>query len=248
MLTERLHRHYLLQARWLAEGRAHLFRRAGLAARQRILDFGCGTGALTAEAGRAAGRPVLGVDRDESLIAFARRAYPGGTYRVGDEDALLRRKERFDLVFLSFVLMWQQRPIALLRKLRRLLASDGVLLVLAEPDYGGRIDHPPPLAEMGRIFRDHVLSSGGDPEIGRKLPGLLAASGFLAETGVFAQQPVPLGSAAEWDEEWGFWQEAAGLEAATVSRLRRLDARARRNGCRVMSMPVFHALARPAGG
>ena len=50
---------------------------------ERILDLGCGTGALTAEiASRGAG--VLGVDRSEEMIAQARKKFPALRFEVMD--------------------------------------------------------------------------------------------------------------------------------------------------------------------
>jgi trans-aconitate methyltransferase len=50
---------------------------------ERILDLGCGTGALTAEiAGR--GAEVLGVDRSEEMIAQARKKFPALRFELMD--------------------------------------------------------------------------------------------------------------------------------------------------------------------
>lgn len=50
---------------------------------ERVLDLGCGTGALTAEiAGR--GAEVLGVDRSEEMIAQARKKFPALRFEVMD--------------------------------------------------------------------------------------------------------------------------------------------------------------------
>ena len=50
---------------------------------ERILDLGCGTGALTAEIA-ARGAEVLGVDRSEEMIAQARKKFPGLRFEVMD--------------------------------------------------------------------------------------------------------------------------------------------------------------------
>ena len=48
-----------------------------------VLDAGCGTGRVARELARR-GIEVVGVDRDESMIATARRLAPGLTWLVGD--------------------------------------------------------------------------------------------------------------------------------------------------------------------
>ena len=50
---------------------------------ERILDLGCGTGALTAEIA-ARGADVLGVDRSEEMIAEARKKFPALRFEVMD--------------------------------------------------------------------------------------------------------------------------------------------------------------------
>jgi len=50
---------------------------------ERILDLGCGTGALTAEI-VARGAEVLGVDRSEEMIAQARKKFPALRFEVMD--------------------------------------------------------------------------------------------------------------------------------------------------------------------
>src|SRR5215468_6557016 len=50
---------------------------------ERILDLGCGTGALSAEIA-ARGAEVLGVDRSEEMIAQARKKFPGLRFEVMD--------------------------------------------------------------------------------------------------------------------------------------------------------------------
>ena len=50
---------------------------------ERILDLGCGTGALTAEIA-ARGTEVLGVDRSEEMIAQARKKFPALRFEVLD--------------------------------------------------------------------------------------------------------------------------------------------------------------------
>src|SRR5688500_7715372 len=48
---------------------------------ERIIDLGCGTGALTAQIA-AAGAEVLGIDASEAMIARARELYPQLRFEV----------------------------------------------------------------------------------------------------------------------------------------------------------------------
>lgn len=242
----KFHEHYRLQATWLANSRHFLFRRADLARRRDILDLGCGSGVISDEIREICGREVLGVDRDPALIDFAREKYPRNRYLAADENALIRQGLRFDLVVLSFVLLWQARPLLFLKKVRKLLRADGLLLVLAEPDYGGRIDYPAGLAFLKDVFIGHIQKTGGDPFIGRRLGSLLRRSGFQDAVDLASCLSFPGGyCGADWEREWRFWQELAGLSAATVKKIRRLEMNAAARGERQVLFPVFCAVARP---
>jgi len=71
---------------------------------ERILDLGCGTGALTAEIA-ARGAEVLGVDRSEEMIAQARKKFPALRFELMDAREL-RANGGFDAVFSNAVLHW----------------------------------------------------------------------------------------------------------------------------------------------
>jgi trans-aconitate 2-methyltransferase len=89
---------------------------------ERVLDLGCGTGALTAEIA-ARGAEVLGVDRSEEMVAQARKRFPALRFEVLDARELrfkldgangadnLPRPNKgnaagFDAVFSNAVLHW----------------------------------------------------------------------------------------------------------------------------------------------
>jgi trans-aconitate methyltransferase len=80
---------------------------------ERILDLGCGTGALTAEIA-ARGAEVLGVDRSEEMIAQAMKKFPALRFEVMDARELRFNTDRadkareaaFDAVFSNAVLHW----------------------------------------------------------------------------------------------------------------------------------------------
>lgn len=246
MEAAKFHAHYLLQAEWLAPARHYLFRKAALARRAKILDLGCGSGFIADEMRQICGRPVMAVDRDPEMVAFARGAYPENEYLVGDENTLLREGNRFDLIVISFVLMWQRRPLSFLKKVRKLLGENGMLLVMAEPDYGGRIDFPSRLDFLKGIFIEHIEKAGGDPFIGRKLASLLREAGFKADVELASALNFPrAGASASWRQEWLFWQELAGFDDAMLRKIMRLENSATIGAERLVVFPVFCALAKP---
>ena len=239
------HAHYRLQAEWLAASRNYLFRKIALAGHERILDFGCGSGVITEEIRTICGRPVLGIDRDPAMVAFAEKEYPQNRFLAADEDILLKKGLSFDLIVLSFVLMWQAKPLFFLRKLKKLLDVNGTLLILAEPDYGGRIDFPDELNFLKEIFSGHILSLKGDPFIGRKLKDLLFRAGWLAEVGLSSYLNFPSVYDAEvWKKEWRFWQELTDWPDRTLKKINALEKKATCRQQRLVLFPVFFASAR----
>lgn len=71
---------------------------------ERILDLGCGTGALTSEIA-ARGAEIVGVDRSGEMIAQAKKKYPELRFEVADARAL-RFEAEFDAVFSNAALHW----------------------------------------------------------------------------------------------------------------------------------------------
>lgn len=93
-------------------------RRLGIAAGQRVLEVGCGSGVfLRAAADR--GADVVGVDASEALVALARELVPEADVRVGDMQFLPFDDGTFDVVagFNSF--FFAEDMVAALREAGR---------------------------------------------------------------------------------------------------------------------------------
>lgn len=95
---------------------------------RRVLDLGCGNGALGAHLKRRPGREVVGVTFSEEEAREARsRLDDVLVCDLDDFDA--SGLGRFDCVVCSHVLEHLTRPEDLLRRLRGSLSADGVLVV-----------------------------------------------------------------------------------------------------------------------
>jgi trans-aconitate methyltransferase len=89
---------------------------------ERILDLGCGDGALT-EKITAVGAEVVGVDGSSDMVAAAKRR--GIDARVADSYSLNFHSE-FDAVFSNAALHWMRRdPDAVIQGVRRTLKPGG---------------------------------------------------------------------------------------------------------------------------
>lgn len=239
------HLRYQQQARWTENLRVYLFDKAGLAAAGRILELGCGTGALLEDLPVKPRAAVHGADWNLSAVMEASVHAPGVSLLCADGHFLPYPNAAFDLVFCHFFLLWVQNPRRVLGEMRRVTRPGGAVLALAEPDYGGRIDYPPPLEELGRWQAESLRRQGADPEIGRKLAGLFAGAGLQqVETGVLGGEWRA--SARERSLEWDVLQAdlADNLPAQDIETMRNLDETAWKTGQRVLFVPTFFAWGR----
>ena len=96
-----------------------------------VLDVGCGTGVLArAAADRvAAESQVTGLDRNEGMLAVARRLRPQIGWRQGDATALPFANASYDVVLSQFALMYFPDYTAALKEMVRVLRPGGRLAI-----------------------------------------------------------------------------------------------------------------------
>lgn len=94
---------------------------------ERVLDVGCGTGALLeAIARRAPGARLAGIDLSPAMLAVARRRLAGrAALTAGDATHLPLASGRFDLVLSSSALHYWPDPVAVLVEIARVLVPGG---------------------------------------------------------------------------------------------------------------------------
>jgi SAM-dependent methyltransferase len=245
LTLEEWHRRFCQQARWTEALRAHFFRPTGLHPR-RILEVGCGTGAVTSALAREVpAASITGVDIDLPRLQFAHRQDSQSVYFAGDGMRLPFASRSFDLVCCHFLLLWIPSPEAVLGEMVRVAREGGWVIAFAEPDYTARIDYPPPLEEIGRLQTEALRRQGADPAIGRRLVSLLVGAGLsVMETGVLeAQINPPEPDAEETELEWKVLRDDLGadLPDSEWEKFREIDRTARKRGDRVLCVPTFYA-------
>src|SRR5579864_4867174 len=99
---------------------------------EKILDLGCGTGALTAEIA-ACGTEVFGVDRSADMIAEARKKFTALRFEVVDARELSFVRE-FDAVFSNAVFHWIREPERVIVGVEKALKPDGRFVA----EFGGK--------------------------------------------------------------------------------------------------------------
>ncbi len=213
--------------------------------RNRVLDVGSGTGVVTEELAARSQGQVIGVDLDPEMIDFAQARGGAAEYRSGDAHDLPFPDAWFDVTACHFLLLWCRDPARAAQEMVRVTRPGGTVLVCAEPDYGGRIDHPE--LPIGRWQAEALRSEGADPFMGRKLRELFALPGVRdADVGVIHGLWDLVTLCAEFDAEWALWDRslAGMIPSDELARLKEADRAAIESGARLAFMPTFHALVR----
>lgn len=240
------HARFTQQAGWTAGLRAYIYNIIGAAQAAAILDAGCGTGALLPELGSTAPLAALtGVDILPDRLAVARSIHPGAHFVCGDLSSLPFKSGLFDIALTHFVLLWLENPLAALFELSRTVHPGGWVCALAEPDFGGRIDHPPELAKLGWFQSEALRRQGADPNMGRKISGLFHQAGLKnIRSGLLGGEWSNPPASQAWNSEWAVLESdlAGQMPPQELHSLRRRDSEAWQNGERILFVPTFYAI------
>jgi SAM-dependent methyltransferase len=112
---------------------------AGVVAGQRVLDVGCGPGALTAELVRRLGAgAVSAVDPSEPFVAAARERHPGVRVQRAAAEMLPFGDGAFDATLAQLVVHFMEDPVAGLREMARVTRDRGVVAACVWDHAGGQ--------------------------------------------------------------------------------------------------------------
>jgi SAM-dependent methyltransferase len=239
------HSRFLQQAAWTRDLRRYLFEKAGLDQARRVLEVGCGTGAVLSTLVTPAG--LHGLDLAPARLVEARAHAPFAALVRGDALALPYLSGSFDIVFCHFLLLWVRDPLQVLREMKRLTCPGGAVLALAEPDYDSRLDEPAALVPLGRLQAESLRRQGADPGVGSRLADLFRQSGLPpVETGTLDAGKGLLPSSADWDLEWEVLEAdlQGWVPAPEILRLKALDRQAWESGERLLHVPTHFAWGR----
>src|SRR5688572_15114274 len=151
----------------------------------RLLEIGCGVGAVLAVLGQEfPGVELFGVDVEPAQLEFARqhleRAGVDATLLEADALALPFEKESFDHVWMMWFLEHLADPRSALREARRVLVPDGAITAI-EVDYS-TCRAEPSTAAFEALVTAMVrgMAASGWSDAGTRLPGWLRDAGFRA--------------------------------------------------------------------
>jgi ubiquinone/menaquinone biosynthesis C-methylase UbiE len=236
------HSRYLQQAGWTRDLRAHLFERAGLAGARRVLEVGCGTGAILS--GLATPAVVHGLDLDPVRLVEAGKHVPDAALACGDALALPYPSRIFDITFCHFLLLWVHDPLLALLEMKRVTRQGGAVLALAEPDYSSRVDKPEVLAPLGRWQAESLQQQGADPGLGKRLAIIFQQAGIATiETSTLLMDGDRKPAPAERDLEWAVLEADLSdrVPAQELHRMKLADEQAWERGKRVLYVPTYFA-------
>jgi SAM-dependent methyltransferase len=162
---------------------------------ERILDLGCGDGALT-EKIKQAGATVVGVDGNADMVAAARER--GLDARVGVAENLPFDGE-FDAVFSNAALHWVLRAEAAVESVRRALRPGGRFVA----EFGGRGNVAAIVAALTEVLKardvDFTAVSPWYFPSDDEYAALLENHGFRVERAELAPRPTKLpADISEW--------------------------------------------------
>jgi SAM-dependent methyltransferase len=145
---------------------------AGVRSGQRVIDVGCGPGALTRElVDRLGPTNVFAVDPSKPFVAAVRERFPAVDARLASAEQLPFPDKGFDAALAQLVVHFMSDPVAGLREMARVVRSDGVVAACVW-DHAG---------DSGPLSVFWQAARGLDPEVRDESHLAGAREGHLAE-------------------------------------------------------------------
>lgn len=145
---------------------------AGVRSGQRVIDVGCGPGALTSELVKRVGPTnVFAVDPSESFVSAVRERFPEVDVRLAVAEQLPFPDKAFDAALAQLVVHFMSDPVAGLTEMARVVRDDGVVAACVWDHAGGQ----GPLSVFWQAAREL------DPTVGDESRRAGARAGHLAE-------------------------------------------------------------------
>jgi SAM-dependent methyltransferase len=136
---------------------------------------------------------IKGVDIDPSEVKRARGR--GLDIMVGDGMDLPFEDRTFDMVYSSFLFIWNPDLPGLLNEMIRVATKK--VVILGEPIWNRSIVHPPDMSSLIEMERDIIRRDGGDPEVGLDVLDLISGMGLEHRFGL-----IPIDTSPEEMRRW----------------------------------------------
>jgi SAM-dependent methyltransferase len=184
---------------------------------QRVLDVGCGPGALTAELVRRVGAAaVAAVDPSEPFVSAARARNPGVDVRKASAEHLPFGDRAFDASLAQLVVHFMTDPVAGLAEMARVTRSGGVVAACVWDHAGGM----GPLGTFWRAARELDPAAIDESSLAGARQGHLVE--LLGTAGLRDVEETVLSADLEhatFEEWWEPFTRGVGPAGAYVARL-----------------------------
>jgi SAM-dependent methyltransferase len=201
---------------------------AGVAAGQRAVDVGCGSGMLTAElVARLGAGSVAAIDPSAPFVEAIRRRFPGVDVRQATAEELPFGDGEFDAALSQLVVHFMRDPVAGLREMARVTRPGGAVAASVWDLGGGRAPISPfwrAAVALDPDARDEMAVAGGRAG---HLEALFAEAGIEDVRG--AEQPAVVEHQTfdEWFEPFTLGVGPAGSYLVGLDAKRRAAVRER---------------------
>jgi SAM-dependent methyltransferase len=240
------HKRYQQQAKWTENLRNYLYTRVGIHNLKDILDVGCGTGVILGELSQLTSASIFGLDISHNPLRMAHETNSSFLLSIGDAHQLPFSDNSFDCCLCHFLLLWVNDPNYVTSEMVRVTRRGGLVMALAEPDYGGRIDFPPQLTQVGQWQIEALKKQGANPNIGRELGAIFSVAGLHnIEVGVLGGQWGENFQKSDFDLELEVIKSdlnSINKYDNQISELITLDEISRKNKQRILFVPTFYAV------
>jgi SAM-dependent methyltransferase len=194
---------------------------------QRVLDVGCGPGAVTALLlDRLGSAAVCAIDPSAPFVAGVRERFPEVDVRQGVAEELPWPDDTFDFALAQLVVHFMTDPVAALREMARVTRSGG-LVAASVWDYGSERS---PLSAFWQTVREREPGNPGESALAGVREGQLAELFIAAGLGDVQSGElsirVPLAGFDEWWEPFTFGVGPAGTYVAGLDDAGQADLRA----------------------
>lgn len=248
-IKEDLDRQLQRQSVWLRDSWLWLLERKVLGdpryseRRPTALDVGCGPGIVMKLLEKQ--MDLQGIDIDPGMVEACLSR--GLQAKEAAAEALPFEDGSFDVAYCSFLLLWVKDHVKVVSEMKRV--SRGWVVCLAEPDFGGRIDHPEEVSALSKMIVDGIRHDGGDPFVGRKLRSIYSQCGLDPDLGVHPGVWSLDKLRAESEDEWRYIEMTVAPEniGPELERVRRAWSAGLENGSLFQFNPIFYAFAEKVG-
>jgi hypothetical protein len=146
--------------------------------------------------------------------------------------------------------MWLDEPSIAVHEMQRVTLPDGYVIAFAEPDYGGRIDYPTELEELGKLQTKALQAQNADPFMGRKLSTAFSKAGLTdIQVGILGGNwkigDLKFDSDSEWVVMISDLEDQ--ISENEINRFKNVSLQAYEKGTRILFVPTFYAFGRVGG-